>query len=188
MSKTLNSVAKTPAPRAAKPAASKAPSAIQQAGTVMAALSVKTIKPVVQKPVKKVDPIAKPAPIKPLQAAVPAKDSRQYTTRMAKADRSNQILSAALKVAGKVGYIKMTRADVAAQAGVSECLITRYFATMDALRDAVVQSVQRECLNDDRPPVPANLRILAEALVAKHKDANKAAKKHKDAIVALLFK
>lgn len=176
MSKT-----KTPAPRAAKPAASKAPSAIQQAGAAMASLSVKTIKPVVQKPVKKVDPIAKPAP-----APVKVDATRQYTTRMAKADRSNQILSAALKVAGKVGYIKMTRADVAQQAGVSECLITRYFATMDALRDAVVQEVAKESMIN--LPTPANLRILAEALVAKHKDAGKAAKKHKDAIVALLFK
>lgn len=149
-------------------------------------------------------PVARPAPAAAPKSATPVTEkpvtakmiaakhgvkvaTASPSTRMPKAERQGQILTAAVKVAGAGGYIAMTRAAVATQAKVSECLITRYFATMDTLRDAVVQ----RAIEESRGPfalTPAMLRILAEALIAKHTAGAREAKKHKDAIVALLFK
>jgi AcrR family transcriptional regulator len=58
--------------------------------------------------------------------------------RMQPDDRSNHILSAAALVAARGSYTTMTREDVATQADVAPSLITHYFGTMAALRDAVV--------------------------------------------------
>lgn len=149
---------------------------------------VNKVKPPQSKAQGAVERLNKSAPSRRKTDSVPAHVANKATTRMPKTERQGQILTAAVKVAGASGYIAMTRAAVAAQAKVSECLITRYFATMDTLRDAVVQRTIEESRQPGILINPAMYRILAEALVAKHPAGAREAKKHKDAIVALLFK
>ena len=54
--------------------------------------------------------------------------------------RHKQILEAAIKIALKVGYHKMTRGDIALKAGISMGLITLRFGTMVKLRRAVMRA------------------------------------------------
>ena len=53
--------------------------------------------------------------------------------------RKQEILEAAIGQAHKVGYMQMTRDQIAERCAVSRGLITpHYYATMDELRDAVI--------------------------------------------------
>jgi len=58
--------------------------------------------------------------------------------RLTPEDRSSSILAAAVKLALRSGYQSLTRDNVADAAGTSVGLIYKYFAGMDALRDAVM--------------------------------------------------
>jgi AcrR family transcriptional regulator len=115
---------------------------------------------------KTVKPASRIPALKPVKVA-----------RMPIAERSEQILVAATRIAGKVGLMAFTRAQVAAESGISDALVTRYFKDMPALRDSIVQ----------RAVETNNARILAEALAYKHKTATKVKGKVRDAVVKYLF-
>jgi len=57
--------------------------------------------------------------------------------------RKKQILGAAITVAKKQGYDKISRADIANAAGVSEPLISHYFGTMADIRIAIMTEAVR---------------------------------------------
>lgn len=61
--------------------------------------------------------------------------------------RKNEILDGAVRVATRYGYQTITREDVAAEAGTSCALVTRYFVTMEHLKNAVIDAaITREIL------------------------------------------
>ena len=68
-------------------------------------------------------------------------------TKMHPADRIAQILSAALVVASKVGYARLTREDIAKRADVPASLISYHLGTMPALRRKIMrEAIRTECL------------------------------------------
>lgn len=78
--------------------------------------------------------------------------------------RREQILTAAVAVAIKNGYVNFKRSDVAAEAGVSTGSINKHYGTMSQLRRAVMRNaVLNECL-----------QIIAEGLVVQDRYASKA--------------
>lgn len=54
--------------------------------------------------------------------------------------RKEEILSAALRLAERIGYYTLTRERIAAEAGISCSLISWYFRTMTQLRQEVIQT------------------------------------------------
>ena len=85
--------------------------------------------------------------------------------RLHPADRNNEILAAAIKVAGKPGgYSKLTRAAVAECAGCSEGLISKYFGTMISFKRAIMRAAIQD----------SNLSVVAQGLAAGDKCAQKA--------------
>ena len=83
--------------------------------------------------------------------------------------RKDHILNAAIVVATKKGYNKVTRDDVAEAAGVSMGLITHYFTNMNQLR----RDIMRAAVKRD---IPA---IVAQGLTNKDRHALKASKELK---------
>lgn len=72
--------------------------------------------------------------------------------------RQDEILSAALDLAAQGHFQTVTREAVAEAADCSPGLVSRYFDTMEGLRDALVQAaVERRVL-----------RVVAQGLVAQH--------------------
>jgi len=68
-------------------------------------------------------------------------------TKMHPADRIAQILNAALVVASKVGYARLTREDIAKRADVPASLISYHLGTMPALRRKIMrEAIRTECL------------------------------------------
>lgn len=58
--------------------------------------------------------------------------------------RRDQILDAAVAVAGRIGVYNMTRAKVADEANVSPGLVSRYFDAMWMLRTAVMREAVKQ--------------------------------------------
>lgn len=79
------------------------------------------------------------------------------STKLAPAERKQQILTAALLVAVEAGYQHITRETVAAAANVSPALVSMHFSTMDALRDEVVAEAVRV----------QRLAVIGQALTAR---------------------
>ena len=80
-------------------------------------------------------------------------------------DRKQQILTAAIKVAGRPGgWGKLTRAAVAKEAGCAEGLVSKYFGTMIAFR----RSIMRAAIGAE------NLAVVAQGLAAGDASAKKA--------------
>ena len=80
-------------------------------------------------------------------------------------DRKEQILIAALKVAGRPGgWAKLTRDAVAKEAGCAEGLPSKYFGTMVAFRRAIMRAAIQDW----------NLSVIAQGLAAGDKVAVKA--------------
>ena len=68
-------------------------------------------------------------------------------TKLHPADRIAQILDAALVVASKVGYARLTREDIAKRADVPASLISYHLGTMPALRRKIMrEAIRTECL------------------------------------------
>ena len=68
-------------------------------------------------------------------------------TKMHPSDRIAQILDAALVVASKVGYARLTREDIAKRADVPASLISYHLGTMPALRRKIMrEAIRTECL------------------------------------------
>lgn len=85
--------------------------------------------------------------------------------RLQPADRKQEILNAAIKVAGRPGgWGKLTRDAVAKEAGCAEGLVSKYFGTMIAFR----RSIMRAAI------VAENLAVIAQGLAAGDKCAQKA--------------
>lgn len=85
--------------------------------------------------------------------------------RLQPADRKQEILNAAIKVAGRPGgWGKLTRDAVAKEAGCAEGLVSKYFGTMITFR----RSIMRAAIHD------WNLSIIAQGLAAGDKCAQKA--------------
>jgi len=68
-------------------------------------------------------------------------------SRVLPEQRRQQILLVAVDLAIKHGYIKLTRQQIAQQAGVTDSLVTKYFSTMPKLRrDILRYAVRNEIL------------------------------------------
>jgi AcrR family transcriptional regulator len=85
-------------------------------------------------------------------------------TRLDPKDRKKQILNAALIVAGAKGFNRMTREEIALQAGISDGLINRHFSTMAQLRRSVMRAAIANWF----------LPVVAQGLVLKDPQAMKA--------------
>jgi AcrR family transcriptional regulator len=81
-----------------------------------------------------------------------------------KRERTAQILAAALKLAAKHGYQRITREAIAEAANVSPALVSHHMGTMDQMRRAIMrEAVRIECLP-----------VIAQGLVARDRHAGKA--------------
>lgn len=80
-----------------------------------------------------------------------------------KRERIAQILDAALKLAPRVGYNRLTREQIAEEAKVPPTLITYHFGTMVALRrDIMREAVRVKCLP-----------VIAQGIALRDKHAQK---------------
>jgi AcrR family transcriptional regulator len=78
--------------------------------------------------------------------------------------RAQQILTAAMKLSERVGYLRITREAVAIEAGCAEGLVSHYFGTMKLLHRAIIgAAIDQE-----------NINIIAQALVHRHPRAFRA--------------
>jgi len=78
--------------------------------------------------------------------------------------RKESILSAAVLLAAKHGYLRVTRDQIAEAAGVSGGLVTRYFGTIAQLR----RDIMRKAVSSGQ------LTVLAQGLAADDPHAKKA--------------
>lgn len=92
--------------------------------------------------------------------------------------RKEAILTAAIELAKEDNYLRVTRDNVAAKAGVSMGLVSRYFGTMKQLRrDIIRTAIKRE--------IP---EIVAQGLANKDPHVKKAPEELKAAAAKLLTK
>ena len=85
-------------------------------------------------------------------------------TRKTPDARSAEILAAAVKLAKRVGWRRLTRDAVAKAANVSTGLVSTHFANMDKLRDEVMRSA----VHDEILP------LIAEGLTDGNRIARRA--------------
>lgn len=79
-------------------------------------------------------------------------------------ERAAQILGAALLVAARVGYTRVTREQIAHEARIAPTLIPYHFGTMPELRRHIMrEAVRRECLP-----------VIAQGLALRDRHALKA--------------
>ncbi len=84
--------------------------------------------------------------------------------KLAARERTAQILAAALKLAMRAGYTRITREAIAAAAGVSPGLVTHHMGTMEQLRrDVMREAIRAKCLP-----------VIAQGVVARDRHALKA--------------
>lgn len=97
--------------------------------------------------------------------------------RLAPDDRKQQILDAAIKVAGRPGgWAQLTRDAVAKEADCAEGLPSKYFGTMVAFRRAIMRAAIQA----------RNLAVIAQGLAAGDPNAQKAPPELKAAAVKTL--
>ena len=97
--------------------------------------------------------------------------------RLPPADRKQEILNAAIKVAGRPGgWGKLTRDAVAREAGCAEGLVSKYFGTMIAFRRSIMRAAIQA----------RNLAVVAQGLAAGDTNAQKAPPELKAAAVETL--
>ena len=97
--------------------------------------------------------------------------------RLRPADRKQEILNAAIKVAGRPGgWGKLTRDAVAKEAACSEGLVSKYFGTMIAFRRSIMRAAIQA----------RNLAVVAQGLAAGDTNAQKAPPELKAAAVETL--
>lgn len=118
------------------------------------------------------------AEIRPLCTEASLKIKASNKTRTNSTLRKEQLISSALDCFEKTDkpFMKVTRADIAEEAGVSEPLITHHLGTMvDLRRDIIRHAIKQE-----------RLKIIAQGLAAGDPHARKAPQELKDRAVALL--
>jgi len=93
-------------------------------------------------------------------------------------DRKNDLLQAALRVAllAAGGYSRMTKEEIAKEAGCAPALVNRHFGTMPNLRRDVMRAAVRE----------GNAAVVAQGLALKDPHAQKAPQALKEEAAALL--
>ena len=96
--------------------------------------------------------------------------------RMDPRDRRAAILSAAITEAEKVGYQNVRRENIAARAGVSVGLISKYFKTMGQLKRDIVRHGVKS----------GNVAIVAQGLALRDSHAMKAPEELKERAVQSL--
>lgn len=98
--------------------------------------------------------------------------------RLQPSDRKDQILIAALRVAGKPGgWAALTRLNVALEVQCAESLVSKYFGTMISFKRTVMRAaIQTE-----------NLSIIAQGLASNDKTAQKAPPALKQKALATLI-
>jgi AcrR family transcriptional regulator len=84
--------------------------------------------------------------------------------RLAPDVRSGQILDAAVKLARRVGWRKLTRDNIAKAANVSTGLVSNYFGSMDNMRDEVMKVAVRDSI----------LPVIAQGVADRNKVAMRA--------------
>lgn len=84
--------------------------------------------------------------------------------RLAKKDRTEQLLIVATSIAEKKGLNAVSRAAIAAEAGVSEALINTHYGTMTQLRRAIMRRAVKDRI----------LTIICQGLVLNDPIAKKA--------------
>ena len=98
--------------------------------------------------------------------------------RMPPEDRKIQLRKAALEVAKIIGYRATTRQLIAEHAKVSGALVPFHLGDADTMRKTILHDGCEEgCIN-----------LIVEGVLDKDRVAIKAAQKHKDAIIKVLFK
>lgn len=97
--------------------------------------------------------------------------------RLTPDDRKIQILLAAIRVAQRHGYDKMTREMVANEAIVSEGLVNRYYSNMTSLRNSVMSYAVQT----------GNAPVVAQGLVRQDPIALRAPEKLKTKCAASLL-
>ena len=91
-------------------------------------------------------------------------------------ERRAHILGAAVIVAAKMGYNRMGRSEIAAEAGCSDALVSKYFNTMLQMQRATLRrAIKLE-----------NHRIIAQGLIAKDKIVSKIPEELKRASLAAI--
>lgn len=98
--------------------------------------------------------------------------------RMTPADRKQQILAAAVKLAEKDGFQTVTGDKVAAELNISKQLVFSYFGNMKKLRNAIVRAAVVA-----KPPV---LAIVAQGLAAGNSEAKRAPEDVRKKAIALM--
>ncbi len=91
-------------------------------------------------------------------------------------DRRQVILSAALRLAADVGYLRTTREAVATVAGCSPALVSNYFGTMAQMQRAIMGEALRT----------RNLRVIAQGLAHGDRRASNAPEELREAAAASL--
>lgn len=79
-------------------------------------------------------------------------------SRVSPGIRKQQLMNAATELSVEKGFLALTRESVAEHAGVSVALVSRYFHTMEQLKDSVMLDAVRHEL----------LGIIAEGLAVRH--------------------
>lgn len=96
------------------------------------------------------------------------------TTRLKPTDRKTQILDAALAIASKQGYARVTREAIAAEAGCAPGLVSHYLGTMVQTRRDIMRAAIRNRV----------LPVIAQGLAANDPHAKKAPDELKQAALA----
>lgn len=97
--------------------------------------------------------------------------------RMSPEHRKSQILTAALRLAEKGHYNSLTSPVLARESGCGHTLIFHHFPCMDDLKTAVVEYAVAN----------NNLRVIGQAVVARHKAVAKLDKSIKEKAVNALM-
>lgn len=91
-------------------------------------------------------------------------------------DRRQSILTAALQVAERAGYLRTTRAAVAAAAGCSPALVSHHFGTLPQMQRAIMgEALRTRCL-----------RVIAQGLSHGDRRAHNAPEELREAAAASL--
>lgn len=107
------------------------------------------------------------------------------TAKQSATDRRAQILGAAVNLAAKRGYQNITRDEIAAAAGVSAGLVSKYFSTMPQLKRDVIRFAVRAATKGE-PGVPDMLAIVAQGIALNDRQALKAPDDVRKAALAAL--
>lgn len=97
-------------------------------------------------------------------------------SRLEPAVRKDQILAAAVELAKLRGYGSVTRDGIAAHAGCSTGLVTKYFSTMTQLKRSIMRVAVKNHI----------LSIIAQGLAAQDPHARKAPEDVKQKALATL--